>query len=291
MLADAGVEVVPNSHGRRLTEDEIIAHLDGVDGLIAGLEPLTERVLRSAPRLRVIARVGIGVDNVDLDAAASLGIAVSNTPEGPTDAVAELTVAAALAVTRSLVQANNALHEGQWEKSITDGVRGATALVVGYGRIGKRVTELLSALGARVQAADPMLPPGEFEGAERVVLEDGLANADIVTLHASGRECLLTGEQLATMKPGAVLLNGARAELVDEDALCTALDSGLLKAVWFDVYWEEPYRGRLTRYPQALLTPHVGTYTRTCRLNMEMTAVKNLLRDLGRAGVHPAQGR
>lgn len=280
VLREAGATVVPNPHGRRLTEDEIITHLDGADGLIAGLEPLTERVLRSAPRLRAIARVGIGLDNVDLVAARALDIAVSNTPDGPTDAVAELTVAAGLYLARGLGLANAALHEGRWQKIMTNGVRGAAVLVVGYGRIGRRVAELFSALGARILADDPFLPDEAFVDTERVRLEDGLARADIVTLHAAGRDCLLGREQFAVVRPGVMVLNSARAELVDEDALCAALDAGGVAGVWFDVFWDEPYHGRLAAYPQALLTPHLGTYTRGCRRAMEMAAVHNLLRDL-----------
>ncbi len=285
VLGEAGLEIVPNPHGRRLTEDEIIAHLDGVDGLIAGLEPLTERVLRSARRLRAIARVGIGVDNVDRNAAAALGIAVSNTPDGPTDAVAELTVGAALAVTRGVIEANAELHAGRWKKAISNGVRGSTVLVVGYGRIGRAVARLFSALGAHVCAVDPFLSPEAFDAVERATLEDGLRRADIVSLHGAGREKILGDEEFSQMRHGVVLLNSARAELVDEEALFDALDVGKVSGAWFDVFWEEPYTGRLTEYPQVVLTPHIGTYTGACRRNMEMSAVRNLLRDLAGAGV------
>ncbi len=283
LLQQAGVEVKPNPYGRRLTEPEIIEHLKGVDGLLAGLEPLNRAVLASAaPRLKALARVGIGMTNVDLDAARELGVLVSNTPDGPVNAVAEMTLAALLALGRKLILSNNALHEGGWKKLIGTGLSGTPVLLIGYGRIGRRVGELLHAFGAEVLVYDPGLEAGPPPGVRRMAtLEDGLRAAEVISLHASGEECLLGAREFACMRDGVLLLNSARGGLVDEESLLTALDMGKVGGVWFDAFWQEPYKGRLIEYPQALLTPHVGTYTRQCRLDMECAAVKNLLRDLG----------
>jgi D-3-phosphoglycerate dehydrogenase len=283
MLTEAGVEVVPNVWKRRLTESEIIAHLDGIDGLIAGLEPLNKTVMTSArPRLRVIARVGIGMDNVDLAAAQELGIAVSNTPDEPARAVAEMTLTALLALGRQLVPTNAALHAGEWKKSIGVGLGGSKLLIVGYGRIGRRVADLARAFGAEILVVDPYLGGEDFQHGERQMsLADGLAEADAISLHAGGAEKVLGEDQFAAMKDGVVLLNSARAQLVDEDALVAALESGKVRGAWFDVFWQEPYQGRLLGFEQVLLTPHVATYTRQCRLSMETAATRNLLRDLG----------
>lgn len=283
LLEGAGITVKPNPYGRRLTEPEIIAHLEGVDGLIAGLEPLNRTVLASAaPRLKALARVGIGVANVDFDAAHEFGVKVSNTPGGPIDAVAEMTLAALLALARQLVPANAALHRGEWKKSIGTGLRGTRVLLVGCGRIGRRVAELLQAFGAEVLACDPALDAASAPpGVRRVDLESGLAQADVVSLHASGEACILDARAFDEMKPGTLLLNGARGGLVDEAALCAALDNGTVAGAWFDAFWEEPYTGPLTHYDQVLLTPHAGTYTTQCRRQMETEAVTNLLRDLG----------
>ena len=281
MLQSAGCIIKPNPFGRRLTESEIIAHLEGVDGLIAGLEPLNRVVLQSVqPRLKALARVGIGVANVDFDAAGEFGIAVSSTPDGPIDAVAEMTLAALLSLARQLIPTNAALHRGEWSKSIGLGLRGAKVLLIGYGRIGRRVGELLQVFGAEVFVCDPALS-GATEGVNVVELSEGLALADVISLHASGEDRILDGAAFAMMKSGVLLLNGARGGLVAESSLLAALDSGKVAGVWFDAFWEEPYTGPLTRYEQAILTPHVGTYTERCRLQMETEAVRNLLRDLG----------
>lgn len=282
-LQAAGCEVVDNPFKRRLNEDEIIAHLREIDGLIAGLEPLNRRVIEASPRLKAIARVGIGVANVDFDAARDHGVKVSSTPEGPVVAVSELTVAALLAMTRTLLPANAALHARAWKKSIGMGLSGARVLFVGYGRIGRRTATLLRAFGAQILVYDPFLAPETLTEGERQIdgLHEGLAQADVVTLHAAGQECLLGAAEFAAMKDGVFLLNSARGELVDEAALVDALTSGKVRGAWFDAFWQEPYTGPLCDFEQVLLTPHIATYTAQCRLDMEMAAVENLLRDLG----------
>jgi len=283
MLEAAGAAIKPNPFGRRLNEAEIIEHLRGVDGLIAGLEPLNRAVIAAAaPRLRAIARVGIGVANVDFAAAAEFGVTVSSTPEGPVTAVAEMTVAALLALARRLIPMNAALHAGHWQKSIGFGLDGTKVLMIGYGRIGRRVGELLRAFGAELLIHDPYIDAASLTHGERMVsLDKGLAEADVISLHAAGEQCLLGPDAFARMRPGAILLNSARGGLVDEAALIDALKNGTIAGAWLDAFWQEPYKGPLLDFEQVLLTPHVGTYTRQCRLDMETTAVRNLLRDLG----------
>lgn len=263
-----------------MTEAEIIQHIAGVDGLLAGLEPLNRNVFAASPQLKAVARVGIGMTNVDFEAAEEFGIKISNTPDGPVAAVAELTLAALLALCRNLVTANAALHGGAWKKAVGTGLGGAKVLLVGYGRIGRRVGELLQAFGAELMVFDPFLE--DAGGVAKVsTLEEGLREAAVVSLHASGTECIIGPEAFGAMRDGVILLNSARGELVNEDALVCALESGRVGAAWFDAFWREPYEGRLTEFEQVLLTPHTGTYTRQCRRDMESAAVKNLLRDLG----------
>lgn len=281
LLEERGFEIVPNPFGRRLTEEEINAHLVGVDGLIAGLEPLNRDVLSRAGQLKAIARVGIGMDSVDLDAARELGIKVSNTPDAPAHAVAEMTVAALLTLCRGIEPANAALHARRWEKAIGVGLNGLTVLIVGYGRIGRRVAQLLAPFGTRLLVAEPNFEPDPAVAVEHVGLSDGLARAEAVSLHASGADTLLGPDEFATMKEGAFVLNSARGGLVDEAALLAALDLGRVRGAWFDAHVEEPYRGPLCDRPEVLLTPHIGTYTRQCRREMEVAAVENLCRDLG----------
>jgi D-3-phosphoglycerate dehydrogenase / 2-oxoglutarate reductase len=281
MLAEAGVEVVINPYGRRLSEEELINHLHEVDGLIAGLEPLTRKVFDHSSQLKAIARVGIGMDNVDLAAAMAKGIKVSNTPDGPTEAVAEMALAALLAIGRKIISSNETMHNNQWKKTIGFGLSGITVAVVGYGRIGRRFADHLLYFGAKILVVDPFLSPDLLmHGEIQAELHDALAKADVISLHVSGSEELLNENAFHSMKPGMVLLNSSRGAVINEKALIAALDENIVSDAWLDVFWEEPYQGPLTAYEQVLLTPHTSTYTRQCRLAMETEAVRNILRDL-----------
>lgn len=281
-LKEAGVEIKLNPYKRKMTETEIIDHLQQVDGLLASLEPLTKKVFSSAPRLKAVARVGIGMSNVDLDAANGLGIKVSNTPEEPAQAVAEMTLAALLAIGRRLVSSSAALHAGSWIKSIGFGLEGTKVLLIGYGYIGKRVKKLLDAFGAEVLICDPFLPGDKMQETEQLIpLERGIMEAEVISLHASGTKVILTEHEFSKMQDGVVILNSARGELIDENAMIRALESGKVAEAWFDAFWQEPYKGRLADFDNVLMTPHISTYTRQCRRNMEISAVNNLLFDLG----------
>ena len=281
MLQDAGFEIINNPYRRRLTELEIIDHISNVDGLIAGLERLSNNVLETAKhRLKAIARVGIGISNVDVAAANRLGIKVSNTPEGPTEAVSEMTIGALLNCTRHISFMSDSVRSGEWNKIIGLSLSEMTILIIGYGRIGKRVSELLKPFGCNIIIHDPFLGDRDNDGITWVDLEEGLKIADCITIHASGNQVLLDENEFRLMKKGMILLNSARGELVNEEALANALDKGVVASCWFDSFIIEPYSGILTKYKQAILTPHSATYTRKCRYDMETQAVSNLLHDL-----------
>lgn len=276
LLLEKGIEVVKNPYKRKMTEEEIIVHLSEADGLLAGLEPLNENVFQQAPQLKAIARIGIGIDNVDLEAAKRHGIKVSNTPDGPTQAVAEMTLTALLALLHQIFLANEDVHNGVWKKRIGYSISGTKVLVIGYGHIGKKTSDLLKSLGAEILVYDKY-----DTSASTCSLEDGLRNADVVTLHASGNEEIIGNREIELMKEGVILLNSARGALINENVLYDNLQSGKIAGFWGDALWQEPYRGKICECKNAVLTPHICTYTTTCRESMETEAVKNLLRDLG----------
>ena len=276
LFAEKGVELVRNPFGRRLTKEEIIRHLQGTDGLLAGLEPLDDEVFSACPGLKVIARIGIGMDNVDVKAAALHGIKVSNTPEGPTDAVAEMTLAALLAICHNIIPSDRDVHGGIWKKRLGKSVSELTVLIIGYGHIGRKVSALLEGLGAKILVYDKY-----NESASNVTFGEGLSAADVISLHASGRDEIIGTQEFGMMKDGVIMLNSARGGLINEKALYDALKSGKVSAFWGDALWQEPYGGMLKECDNAILTPHICTYTTKCRSNMEMQAVENLFRDLG----------
>lgn len=276
LLHEKGIDVIRNPYGRKMTQEEIIKHLQGAVGLLAGLEPLNEEVFVACPDLKAIARIGIGMDNVDKEAAYRHGIKVSNTPEGPTDAVAEMTLTALLAICHNLIPANADTHKGVWKKRIGKSIQGLKVLVIGYGFIGRRTAKLLESLGAEILIYDKYLPEMSTH-----TLKQGVQEADVISLHASGKDEIISADLLAQMKEGVIILNSARGALINEAALYQALKSGKAAAFWGDALWEEPYQGILLECENALLTPHICTYTTACRASMEKQAVENLLEDLG----------
>ncbi|OUM88993.1 MAG: hypothetical protein BAA01_10275 [Bacillus thermozeamaize] len=275
-LLARGIEVVLNPYGRKMTKEEIIDHLKDADGLLAGLETIDAEVLDRAPKLKAIARIGIGMDNIDIDAAHQRGIKVSNTPDAPTEAVGEMVLAALLAISRQIIPLNADMHNKIWKKRIGFSLHGKTVLIIGYGRIGQKVAELLKLFGTHILIYDPNRPDVTIN-----CLEDGLQLADIISLHASGNSEILNENSFSLMKRGVVILNSARGNLINENKLYEALKSGLVAWYWGDVHPVEPYYGKLTECENAILTPHTSTYTDRCRELMEYEAAKNILRDLG----------
>ncbi len=284
-LKESGFEVVTNPYGRQLRIEESKVLLDGVIGLIAGTETLSEEVLVSATSLKAISRVGTGMDNVDLEAAKRLGIEVMNTPDAPTEAVAELTLGLILASYRKIPQLDRSVKCGKWPNSMGSLVYGKTLGVVGLGRIGKRVVELTAPFKVKVAAYD-ISPDMEFARAfnVRLLTLDGLLKeADIITLHiplSPSTRGLISKEEFSLMKIDAVLINTSRGAIVDEDALIKSLRSKKIGGACLDVFGNEPYAGELQRFENTVLTPHIGTYAKEARIKMEQEAVDNILKAL-----------
>lgn len=279
-LLKAGYEVIDNPYKRKLTKAELFDLLTPeVVGIIAGLEPLDREILQHS-ELKVVSRVGSGMSSVDQPAAKELGIEVRSTPNGPTQAVAELTLGALLSLLRMIPRMDRSLHSGKWDKHIGVQLEGKTVLIVGYGRIGCRVAELLTPFAVRILVVDPFLSQSDVPDVELLSLGEALPIADIVTLHCDGETCLLGEHEFSQIKKGAFLLNVARGGLVDEAAITDALDAGTLAGAWLDTFINEPYRGPLCGRENVVLTPHVGSYTLECRQGMENEAVDNLLEAL-----------
>lgn len=282
LLAGAGARLVENPHGRTLKEAEVSELLGEADGLIAGTEPLTATVLEAAPRLRAISRVGVGTDNVDLAAAARLGIAVFNTPDAVTQAAAELTLAGILSVLRHLHEMDRELREGRWTRRMGRLLSGKTVGIVGLGRIGKRVAGLLEPFGVERLAYDifPDTTWAAEHGVHIVPFHDLLARSDVVTIHTSKSPDvgpIFGRDDLALMKDNAVVVDTARGDVLDEEALADELRSGRLGGAYLDVFSSEPYDGPLRELSNVLLTPHAGSYAEEARRRMECEAVEQLL--------------
>jgi len=279
-LEAAGMRIIDNPHGRRLREDEVAELIVDADAVIAGTEPLSARVLDGARRLRVISRVGVGLDTVDLNAALRNGIVVRITPDALTDSVAELTLSGILNVLRHLGRMDREMREGVWNRRMGALLRERTVGIVGLGRIGRRLAELLAPFGCELLASDraPDESAAARLGVTYVELDELLARADVVTLHLPGvGHPIVAAPELARMKPTAVLVNASRGGLVDEDALLGALRDETIAGAYLDTFEEEPYEGPLRELPNVLLTPHAGSYAAEARIRMETEAVENML--------------
>lgn len=280
MLEAGGIEYVLNPYGRALTEDEAIALLAGCVGVAAGTEPLTERVFAALPELKVVSRCGVGMDSVDLPAAKARGIAVRNTPDGPTRAVAELTLGLAISLLRDIPAMDRDLRAGVWKKRMGSLLEDKNVGVIGLGRIGLATAGLFQALGAHIAYSDPMVNNPAFT---RKDLDELLAWADIVTVHAppSKSGFLLDAARLGLMRQGAWLINAARGGIVDETALAGLLKQKHLTGAALDVFGQEPYAGPLLELNNVILTPHIGSYAKEARIRMEIDTIANLLDSLG----------
>lgn len=274
-LLSAGLDVIDNPFGRKLSKAELTKLLPGVIGLIAGLESLDREVLEKSD-LKVISRCGSGLSNIDLNAVKELGIKVFSTPEAPVTAVAEVTVGALLCLLRLLPQMAWSMHQHKWEKRIGVQLAGKQVAIMGFGRIGQKASLLLKTFGVHVVAVDPAYS-GIVNGTPIVKLEEALKKADVIILHCSGNELMLGKKEFRLMKKGVYLLNAARGGLIDEEELISALERKDIAGVWLDTFLQEPYNGRLCDYEEVILTPHIGSYTYECRRAMEMEAVENLL--------------
>ena len=270
-----------------ISTEDLVTQVAGADALVTLVDTVVDaRVLRSAPRLQVVANVAVGFDNVDLATAGELGVWVTNTPDVLTDATADLTMALLLAVARRVVEAEALLRAGKFERwgfQMLLGVElaGKTLGVVGYGRIGRAVARRAASFGMRIAHVDSSSSEAEVDAL--------FATSDVVTLHApaTARTRRMVDERrLRLMKHGAILVNTSRGALVDEAALAGALAEGRLRGAGLDVYENEPcVEPRLLAAPNAVLLPHIGSATTEARRAMAELAARNAVEVL--AGRRP----
>ena len=271
---------------RGLSPDELIATIPAYDALVVRSETkVTEPVIAAGGNLQVVARAGIGVDNIDLDAATRAGVAVVNAPIGNTVAAAEHTVALMLALARNVPQAYASMKDGQWQRSAFMGieVRNKTLGIVGLGRVGSEVARRAASFGMRLIAFDPFVSPdfASRMGVEVMSLDELLEQSDFITLHTpltAGTTKLISAPQLANMKPGARLINVARGELIDEDAVLAALENEQLAGAALDVFTNEPPGDLpLLKHPNLVATPHLGASTQEAQREVAIEAAEQVL--------------
>ncbi|HAB51051.1 MAG TPA: lactate dehydrogenase [Ignavibacteriales bacterium] len=278
------IEFNVNTFGRKLTEQELIGVISGYDIVIAGTETYTRRVMENAPKLKLISRVGIGLDSVDLEAADELGIIVSYTPDAPAPAVAELTIAQMINLSRKLPLADRKLREGQWKRY--SGLRLSKSVIgiIGTGRVGSIVLKHLQTFNPEKIFVNDIVPNFDFYrkyNAELVEKEIIYKESDIITLHiplTNATYKLISKKEMYLMKKNVCLINTSRGAIINEEDLYEYLFNNPLASVALDVFEKEPYKGILTMLDNCIFTCHMGSMAEDCRINMEIEAVKEAIR-------------
>ncbi|AEC52884.1 phosphoglycerate dehydrogenase [Pyrococcus sp. NA2] len=268
ILKDAGLEVVYEEYPE---EDRLVELVKDVEAIIVRSKPkVTRKVIENAPKLKVIARAGVGLDNIDVEAAKEKGIEVVNAPAASSRSVAELAVGLMFAVARKIAFADRKMREGKWAKKEAMGIEleGKTLGVVGFGRIGYQVAKICKALGMNILLYDVYKNEERAKevGGKFVDLETLLRESDIVTIHVPLLEStyhLINEERLRLMKKNAILINTSRGAVVDTNALVKALQEGWIAGAGLDVFEEEPLPADhpLTKLDNVVLTPHIGAST------------------------------
>jgi D-3-phosphoglycerate dehydrogenase len=280
LLEREGCDVVSSPYDRPLAEAEMVDLIGGVHGVVVGVDEVTDRVIQASTDLKVIAKHGVGVDNIDLAAATAAGIVVTNTPQANKVAVAELTIALMLALARRLLKQHQVVSGGGWARQMGTELAGKTLGLIGCGRIGQEVAKRARALGMEVVFYDQRAL--EVPGARQVSLDELLARSDYVSVHVPYRpetHHILDAEAFTNMKEEVYVINTARGGTVDEAALHEAIVAGKVAGAALDVRPKEPPPpdDPLNSLENVILTPHAGATTREAVLRMAKTATESLL--------------
>lgn len=294
LLKEAGIDVRYPVAKSPLTSEQLQAEIGDADAMIVALDDVDAAAISAGRNLKVIAKHGVGVDNIDVDAAARAGVVVVNAPGANSSAVADLVFGLMLAVQRHIIDAHESLVEGRWDKFHGPELAGKSLGICGFGRIGREVAERARGFSLDCLAYDPYLPDQVFDenGVKRVTaIEDLVEQSDIVTLHLPGGDGrpLIDEAMIDRMRPGAVLLNAARGDLVDEAAVSQALISGRLGGYGADAFAHEPpVDSPLLTSPNVVLTPHIGAFTDRANELMGVAVVQDIVAVLeGRPPLHP----
>lgn len=284
LLNGVGADFVINPLNRKLQEDELVEMASEFDIIIAGTEPITDKVMDNAPNLKLISRVGIGLDSVDLLAAKERDIKVSYTPDAPAPAVAELTMGFILTLLRHTHEANLNMHRGNWQRYFGRRIPEITLGIIGVGRIGGRVLRRVSAFGSPRVLVNDLVPNhgvADELKLEWVDKETVFRESDLVSLHlplTAQTKNLVDYDVLKTMKEDAIIINTSRGGIINEVDLARVLKEGHLSGAAIDVFEKEPYSGDLSEIPNCLLTSHMGSMSVDCRSRMEIEATEEAVR-------------
>ena len=285
LLKNHDCDISMNKSKRKIRNDEIADYINGCDGVIAGTEEYSKAILDQVPNLKVISRLGIGIDNIDLEYAEKKNIKVYRTESNPALAVAELTLGLILDILRKISLHSNRMKAGSWQKTMGFLLSGKTLGVIGLGTIGKQLINLTEGFDLTYLAHDINVDEEflERKNVKYCELAELLVQSDIISIHLNltpETKSLINSDAFRKMKPGAILINTSRGEVINEKDLKEALDKKLISGAGLDVFQEEPYTGPLLKYGNVVTTPHIGAYAQEIRDQMELEAAHNLMKGL-----------
>jgi D-3-phosphoglycerate dehydrogenase len=284
LLDEAGINYLINPIGRKLQEKELAEMICDFDVMIAGTEFITEKVMANGKNLKLISRVGIGLDSVDLLAAEKRGIRVSYTPDAPAPAVAELTIGMMLTLLRHVHVANSQMHQGVWHRHFGRRVSEIIIGIIGAGRIGRGVIERLSSFHPSKILVNDINSSAELSSMPWVhsATKDQIyKQADLISLHLPltvQTRNMIGYNELKSMKEDAIIINTSRGGIINERSLARVLNEGRLAGAAIDVFEQEPYQGELRDIERCLLTSHMGSMSVDCRTRMEIEATEEAVR-------------
>lgn len=280
ILENAGCEIIENPHGRPYTFDELKEIVEDIDGVVVGVDDWNEDVFKLAPKLKGMARFGVGVDNIDLNAAKEHGIIVCNSPGINSSAVAEQAVALMLSLIRNIPEMNRAVRKGEWPRPMFHELKSRTIGFLGFGAIARNVAQRLAGFGPEMIAYDkyPNQEAADKLGVRLVSQEEVLKESDIISIHLPATDetkHLINRETIQQMKDGVYIVNTARGSIVNEADMAEALESGKAAGFGTDVFEHEPIdlSGPLFKYDNYIATPHVSAETfENCETTSVVTA-------------------
>ena len=287
LLESNDIEYLINPLNKKLTEDELAEMVSDFDVIIAGTEPITEKVMKNAVNLKMISRVGIGLDSVDLLEAEKLGVTVSYTPDAPAPAVSELTIGLMLTLLRSVHLSNMEMHNGKWHRFFGRRLSEVTIGIIGVGRIGTGVLQHLQGFGSPKILLSDINPNHRLDqkigNITWVDKEAVYKEADIISIHTpltAQTKNMVKKEQLFSMKEDAIIINTARGGIINEHDLYEVMQAGHLSGSAIDVFDFEPYSGKLRDIQHCIITAHMGSMSVDCRTRMEIEATEEAVRFL-----------
>jgi len=285
LLKETGWKIKYNSLGRRLKENEVKDMIIDCDGVIAGTEPYTKDIIKECKKLKVISRVGVGLDNVDFDTCLRQKVVLTYTPEAPADGVADLSIAQIINLLRGIRTSDNLIRKGQWKRTLGKLVKEVKVGVLGVGRIGKRVVNRLVPFSPKIYAYDinPDYDFGKEKGIVWVDKKELFKICDLVSVHIpmnkKNYHCV-GNKELSSMKQGSFVINTSRGSVIDEKVLVSLLHNKHLGGAALDVFENEPDVGSLSTFDNTILTAHIGASAHESRYLMELGATEDCIRVL-----------